>query len=94
MLPETPWSASCRRTTRGTFALPAPTEAKGVSPPLGTRERDSKIPISTCTEPWPNVRRSIALKGASTLPGDHARPKLKLRSTNASDYEILSTTNE
>jgi hypothetical protein len=57
------------------------------------RELDSEIPISTCTEPWPNVRRSIALKGASTLPGDHARPKLKLRSTNASDYEILSTTN-
>lgn len=42
-------------------------------------EQGLEISLSTCTEPWTNVRRSIARKGASLLP---CEPHEGLRMSN------------
>ena len=42
---------------------------EGLSTPLGTHEQDLEISLSTCTEPWMNVRRSIALREPPSSPG-------------------------
>lgn len=67
-LPETPWSALAAEPRAGDFTLPAPIDPKGVSLPLGTDEQTLEISLSTCTEPWTNVRRSIALTESLQAP--------------------------